>query len=161
MKGFYFALSLSLLQIFVGCSESQHFAADEEATFGPDLHPGETIEIRPSSDGLERTVKIYNEAWLGDRYSDPKFSCEASSIERLFSFAAEYSGTPDVVVHGAANLPDGTYLYSFGDTTWKNEAAIFDDLVKATEEAFSLRIDATSAGGKRARAIHRRGQPEE
>jgi hypothetical protein len=156
MRKALFVLSLVLLQILVSCSEPQDVAPDEDLTFGADMHPSEAIEIRRSSDGFERTIKIYNEAWLGDRYSDPKFSCETSSIERLLRFAAEYSGTPDTVVHGAGNLPEGTYLYSFGDRTWKDETAIFDDLVKATEEAFSLRIEVVRTDGKRALTIHRK-----
>jgi hypothetical protein len=143
------ALWILPLALFVGCSEPEDSSSEEALSFGRDLHSSEDIEIQQSSDGLERTIKVYNEEWLGDRYSDPKFSCEASSLERLLRFLAEKTDSPINHIAGASSLPNGTYRYSFKDKSWKDEEAIFIDVVNATEEAFGLQISISQAGDTR------------
>ncbi len=150
------ALWVLLLTLIVGCSEPEDSSSEQALSFSEDLHLGEDIEIRRSSDGLERTIKVYNEEWLGDRYSDPKFLCEASSIERLLSFLAERTDSPITKIAGASRLPDGTYSYSFGDKSWKDEEAILSDVVEATEEAFDLQITLSRAGDSRTLSIQPR-----
>lgn len=132
---------------FTGCSKTAPSSSGINPGFGNDLHPAEDIEIRRSSDGLERTIRISNDEWLGDRHSDPKLSCEASSLERLFRFIAEKAKLQIDQMEGVSSLPEGTYSLSFGNKTWKNEEAILRDVLKAAEEAFHLQILLIEKGG--------------
>ena len=135
-------LVTALLSFFLlfACSKKPVQPEEWDGVSGEDLHPDNSISIIKSSDGLERFIKIYSEDWRGDRYSDPKFSCEASSIDRLLKFVAEHTGASISRIEGADHFPQGTYSYSFSDRSWPNKDAIFTDVVEATEEAFELNI---------------------
>jgi len=146
MKYVLLPLSLVVCGVFGSCDDHPVATDSGKPNQGGDLHEAEGIRIIRSSDGLERTIKIHSDEWLGDRYSPPKCECEASSIGRLLRFVAEESQFPITVMEGAKLLPEGTFLYSFGDRTWENEHLIFDDVVAATEVAFGLDIVVTNSG---------------
>lgn len=134
------------LVFLAGCSDTSTVHTVDTKPEETDLHPSKAITILKTADGLERSISVYHEEWLGDGYSDPKLKCEAASLKRLFSFLANDLGSPLVGIEGEERLPAGTYAYSFGDKSWPDKRAIFADVVKATEEAFDLAITVTCQG---------------
>jgi len=141
---------LLLVVFFVSsCSQGNSTAAPEGPSVNKDLHPGEGIRIIRTADGLERLIGVFRDEWLGDRYSDPRFECKASSIDRLILFLAQQAGQPIDSIDGSWQLPPGTYSYTFTEKSWKNENEIFDAVLRATEEAFHLTLSLENRDGKR------------
>jgi hypothetical protein len=100
-------------------------------------------------DGLERKIGIFREEWLGDRYSDPIFLCEASSIDRLIKWLSNAVNDIEISdIRGSMLIPPGTYIYEFDRETWSTETEIFQTVIKATQEAFKLEISIEQHNGE-------------
>lgn len=138
-------LSMMALPLIVACSDMADVDQEEwDGVSGIDLHPSDTIVVMKSSDGIERGIFIPHD-WLGDRYGPPRLDCRSSSIALLLKSLSKVSGNEVIEIQGEELFPEGTFKYSFSETTWeeKDYERIFIDVVKATEEAFQLQIAIT------------------
>src|SRR5947209_1516773 len=131
--------------LLVGCSKPPSDSLPVEPnSSGKNLCPIDGVNIRKFTDGLEGLIKTDRD-WLGDKYGPLKFTCEASSIERLLEFVAcgPRRHFDDVV--GRDLLPKGTYQYSFAGKTWDDSTALSKDVIDATSATFDLTLEVSQS----------------
>ena len=146
----YFVL-LTTIVLLSACKKTPSQSESTETISNEDLHPHHGIIIIKSSDDIERGISFFPGEQRGDQYIPPELNCEASSIDRLLEVVSETEVSIDknIEIEGLDYLPQGTYRYSFFNRSWKSPDDVFDDVVKATEEAFNLKISVTKSEGKR------------
>ncbi len=137
--------------LMIGCTKTptQSWPVESDS-FGKNLCPIPGVSIQKSADGLQRTIKTERD-WLGDKYGPMRFTCEASSIERLLEFVALGTSGPSIHFDGVVGrdfLPKGTYRYSFQSKTWDDNAVLLKDVIDATSVTFSLTLEVSHSEGK-------------
>src|SRR4051794_38759103 len=88
----------------IGCSKPPSTGSN---SFGKNLCQLPGVSIQKSEDGLERTIKAEQD-WLGDKYGPIRFTCEASSPERVLAFVVCGPTKDFDEVIGRELLPKGT-----------------------------------------------------